>query len=104
MTWTKWREEAGMRKPGPGEAQMYEEMGTTTDVKTCDFCKARGLAETVMLLVHNVDGELAGYMHACDPCGAKAAVRDAQKPHPAHPPNQTPRLRLRQLRSLAHPP
>ena len=81
-----------MRKPGPGEAQMYEEMGTTTDVRTCDFCKVRGLAETVVLLVHNVDGELAGYMHACDPCAAKAAVRDAQKPHRAHRSQQDPRI------------
>jgi hypothetical protein len=79
---------------GPGQVQSYEELGTTTDVKVCDFCKARGLAETVVLLVHNVDGELAGYMHACDPCAAKAAVRDAQKRGRGSP-RDDPRLRRR---------
>jgi hypothetical protein len=57
---------------------MYEELGITTDVTACDFCQARGLAETVVLLVHNVDGELAGNMHACDPCAATAARRPDQ--------------------------
>ena len=46
----------------------------------CDFCRARGLAETVVLLVHTVDGELAGYMHACDPCAAEAGRRADRRP------------------------
>jgi hypothetical protein len=69
-----------MGKPGPGEAQMYEEMGTTIDVATCDFCKARGLTETVVLLVHNVDGDLEGY----------AMLTPATHAQP-RPPSATPR-------------
>jgi hypothetical protein len=64
---------------GPGEVQTYEETGTTTDVTTCNFCGARGLAETVVLLVHTVDGELAGSTYACDPCAAEAVNRATQK-------------------------
>jgi hypothetical protein len=71
---------------------MYEEIGTTTDVRVCDFCKARALAETVVLLVHNVDGELAGYMHACNLCANQAPIRDKQKPHRAERTDQDPRL------------
>ena len=80
------------RKWGPGEVQTYEEMGATTDVKKCDFCGARGLAETVVLLVHNVDGEPAGNMYACDPCAAEAGRRDAQKPQRSHRNQPDPRL------------
>ena len=64
----------------PGEVQMYEETGTTADVTTCDFCHARDLARTVVLLVHTVDAEIGGYMHACDRCAAEASRRAAQAP------------------------
>lgn len=63
---------------GPGEVLLYEEAGTTTDVHACGICGARNLDEVVVLIAHTVDGELAGTMHACDPCGAQAAARDAQ--------------------------
>jgi hypothetical protein len=65
-------------KWGPGEVQMYEEMGTTSDVTTCGFCGIRGLEETAVLLVHNADGDLAGNMYACDACAAQAAPRHAR--------------------------
>lgn len=67
-------------KWGPGEVQMYEETGTTTDITTCDFCHARDLAETVVLLVDTVDAEIGDYMHACGKCAAEAGRRAAQAP------------------------
>jgi hypothetical protein len=74
---------------------MYEEMGRTKDVTTCDFCRARGLSETVVLLVHTVDGELGGYMHACDECAAEGGSRFAQKPTRGRGSIDDPRLRRR---------
>jgi hypothetical protein len=66
-------------KWGPGEVQMYEYEGTTTDVTTCGICGARGLEETVVLLAHTVDGEIGGNMYACESCAAKASPRDVRK-------------------------
>lgn len=60
-------------KWGPGEVQMYERMGTTTDFTKCGFCGTRGLEGTIVLLAYTVDGDLGGNQYACDSCADQAA-------------------------------
>jgi hypothetical protein len=79
----------------PGAVQLFREMGTTTDVTRCDFCRRDRLPETVVLLVHSVDGELLGYKHACDPCASEAGRRAAQTPDRGRRGKEDPSLRKR---------
>lgn len=86
---------------GPNVVMAYEELGTTTDHRKCEFCGARGLDGTVVLLVRNADLDIMGNTYACDPCAAEATCRaEAEKnggrgSSPYTDPNLRPRGRRR---------
>lgn len=82
---------------GPDVVMSFEEMGTTTDHSKCDLCGARGLAETVVLLVRNADMQIEGSMWTCDPCAAEVTHRAEAEKHGGRgsSPYDDPRLRVR---------
>lgn len=87
----------GKREWGPNVVMSFEELGTITDRSKCDICGARGLAETVVLLVHNADEEIMGNMYVCDPCAAEVThrVEAQQRGGVGSSPYDDPRLRRR---------
>lgn len=58
-----------------GAVMAYQRMGTIKERHKCEFCGTQ-LTEPVVLLVQDVDGEIAGNSYTCESCADEVTLKE----------------------------